>query len=104
MLFDENVNDQSNFISSNIKPLTDKIYLIVIEPIEKFVMYKTIPLLGDPELDHKNIVEEKMNLYNQYKNCTIVECSCINFNTYSMNENQVNIPINRINEAFKEYV
>jgi ppGpp synthetase/RelA/SpoT-type nucleotidyltranferase len=70
-------------------PLHSLINLMVIKPGEQFARHEKISMSGDNLQDHHSIVERKVSLYEQYPEAAIVECSCMNFATFALNEPHV---------------
>ena len=81
---------------SNLKLLGERVHLIVIEPGERFTDHLTLSLSGCANNDHQAIVAKKMELYKMFPRGAIVECSCLNFLSFQLNEPLVQVPIDRI--------
>lgn len=79
-------------------PLYNKIHLIVVQPGEKFVTHVEHSLSGNDERDHTTIVGRKLDLYTTYSDCAIVECSCMSFFSFMLNEPHVWVPVSRLKE------
>jgi len=79
-------------------PVCSQINLIVVEPGERFVRHERLLLSGDDLRDHQAIVERKVALYAEYAGAAIVECSCMNFITFALNEPQVMIPLEKLDQ------
>lgn len=77
-------------------PLHSQANLIVVGPGELFLQHERVPLSGDDLRDHQTIVERKLALYTEFQNAAIVECSCMSFMTFALNEPQVEIPAERL--------
>jgi ppGpp synthetase/RelA/SpoT-type nucleotidyltranferase len=81
-----------------ILPILNKVHIVVIEPGERFSNHIILDLSGDFERDNYLIVNKKIELYETYPNCAIVECSCMEFSTYILNEPHVNVPVSNWNK------
>lgn len=74
----------------------DRLHLIVIEPGEQFADHVIQPLSDRVKEDHEAIVAQKMDLYRAFPHAAIVECSCLNFLAFHLNEPLVQIPLERM--------
>ena len=80
----------------NAAPLRSRVHLVVVEPGERFAEHVVQPLSGDDQTDHAALVAQKMKLYTANPGSAIVECSCLNFLSFMLNESHVYVPANRI--------
>jgi ppGpp synthetase/RelA/SpoT-type nucleotidyltranferase len=80
-------------------PLCSQVNLIVVEPGELFSTHVVIRLTGKDSQDHEVIVRRKVELYASHPNCAIVECSCLNFLSFLLNEPLVWVPLDRLEKA-----
>lgn len=79
-------------------PLYSQVNLMVIQPGEYFTHHEKISLTGNDLLDHQNIVERKISLYEKYPDSAIVECTCMDFATYALNEPHVVISPDKLDQ------
>ena len=79
-------------------PVNNRINLVIIEPGEVFLKHVVIPLAGDDLADHAAIVNRKLALYSEHPGATVVECACINFYSYILNEPHVRVPASRLSQ------
>jgi ppGpp synthetase/RelA/SpoT-type nucleotidyltranferase len=90
-VIDENVE---NSVDTDRLSIISKVHLIVFKQRdEKFSDSITINLSGDYEKDNELIVDRKVDLYKAHPNSTIVECSCMDFSSYILNEPHINVPV-----------
>jgi ppGpp synthetase/RelA/SpoT-type nucleotidyltranferase len=82
-----------------LKPLFERVHLVVIEPGEQFAEHLIHSLSGDNDTDHEGIVSKKMELYSAFPGAAIVECFCANFLTFHFNEPLVRVPLDRFAKA-----
>lgn len=78
-------------------PIHSQINLIVVEPGECFARHEKLLLSGNNMHDHQSIVERKVAIYAEYPDAAIVECSCMNYITFALNEPHVYVPVDRLN-------
>lgn len=76
--------------------ITKEVHLVVVEPGEQFSDHITQPLAGRSAEDHATIVERKMSLYEKFPSAAIVECACMGFLAFHLNEPLVRVPLDRI--------
>jgi len=80
-------------------PLCSQVNLVVVERGEMFRHHEVISLTGeDDRAGHRTIVQRKLELYESYPGCAIVECSCLNFLSFLLNEPVVRVPLSRWTE------
>jgi ppGpp synthetase/RelA/SpoT-type nucleotidyltranferase len=77
-------------------PIQSRVHLIVVEPGERFARQATLAMTGNDLRDHQAIVDRKLALYAEYPGAAIVECTCMSFLTFVLNEPHVEIPPERI--------
>lgn len=80
-------------------PLRSRVNLVVVEPGELFKTQVALTLTGDDHTDHNAIVRQKVELYESHLNCAIVECSCLDFPSFLLNEPLVWVPLDRIQKV-----
>ena len=66
---------------------------------EEFSDHFIVPMSGDDETDHDCIVAKKLELYSAFPGCAFVECSCMSFDTFVLNEPHVRIPASRFSKV-----
>jgi ppGpp synthetase/RelA/SpoT-type nucleotidyltranferase len=86
-------------ISAARSRLCDRINLVVVEPGELFANHVVLSLSGDDRRDHKNVIREKMALYADFPGAALVECSCLSFFSFTLNEPHVRVPIDRLDKV-----
>ncbi|HEY1754331.1 MAG TPA: RelA/SpoT domain-containing protein [Bryobacteraceae bacterium] len=79
--------------------ITKEVHLVVVEPGEQFAAHLTQALTGQAAEDHAAIVEKKMVLYEQFPRAAIVECVCMGFLAFHLNEPLVEVPIDRVSRT-----
>jgi ppGpp synthetase/RelA/SpoT-type nucleotidyltranferase len=96
-LFD-NLPASSPSISSawGTLPFRTQVNLVVIECGEQFAAHLIQPLSGNDQRDHDNTVGLKRELYSAYPGSAIVECSCLHFLSFVLNEPHVWVPVDRL--------
>jgi ppGpp synthetase/RelA/SpoT-type nucleotidyltranferase len=80
----------------DLTPLADHIHLVVIEAGEQFAEFSTLTLTGHSAGDHAEIVKRKMSFYEKYPGAAIVECACMGFLSFHLNEPLVRVPLERV--------
>ena len=70
--------------------------VVVIQSGEQFHDQVTLTLTGRSVEDHAAIVRKKMSLYEVFSSVAIVECACMGFLAFHLNEPLVNVPLERI--------
>jgi len=77
-------------------PIWDTVNLITVLSGEQFMARLIYPLSFKDEADHNAIVSSKTSLYSTNPGCAIVECSCLSFSTFLLNEPHVRVPMDRV--------
>jgi ppGpp synthetase/RelA/SpoT-type nucleotidyltranferase len=83
----------------NALPLFTQVHLIAVEPGEQFARQIILTMSGDDLCDHQAIVDRKLGLYAEYPGAALVECSCMNFLTFVLNEPHVKVPLERLDRV-----
>jgi len=89
------VHDRGNAITWKELPLRTRTHIVVVAPGEQFVTHFVQPLTGDDLEDSNAIVNQKLGFYDSHPGSAIVECSCLHFLSFALNEPQVHIPMDR---------
>jgi ppGpp synthetase/RelA/SpoT-type nucleotidyltranferase len=74
-------------------PINSQVSLVVVGRGEQFIRQVIVPLSNNDNQNHLTIVDQKMALYEKYPGSAIVECSCMSFLTFALNEPHVKIPL-----------
>jgi ppGpp synthetase/RelA/SpoT-type nucleotidyltranferase len=74
-----------------IEPIEGQTRVIAIGAGERFIGQTIVPLTGKDFNDHTKIVESKLAAYARWPGCAVVECSCLDFLTFILNEPHVRI-------------
>jgi len=77
-------------------PLYNRVNLVVVESHERLADHVVLPLTHNDQVDHDAIVAKKLDLYSAYPKSAIVECSCLHFLSFALNEPNVCVPVDRL--------
>jgi len=80
-------------------PVCTRIHLVVVEPGERFAADVVLSLSGNDQNDHNSTVDQKLEIYTTYPGCALVECSCLHFLSFILNEPQVWVPVGRLGKV-----
>jgi len=80
-------------------PLRTRIHLVIVLPGEQFAAHVVQPLSGNDQEDHDAIVSRKLELYAPYLDSAIVECSCLHFLSFILNEPHVLVSVDRLGKV-----
>jgi ppGpp synthetase/RelA/SpoT-type nucleotidyltranferase len=83
----------------NELPIRSRVHLIAVEPGEQFALHVVVPLSGNDQQDHDASVSQKLQIYAAYPGSAIVECSCLHFLSFILNEPQVRVPVDRLGKV-----
>ena len=73
--------------------LNSTVHLVVVGSSECVRDHVLCRLTGNASDDHSAIIDEKGKLYEMYPGAHIIECSCLNWSSFLLNEPQARLPI-----------
>jgi ppGpp synthetase/RelA/SpoT-type nucleotidyltranferase len=72
-------------------PIRSRVYLMIVKPKEQFVEQRIVSLCGNDVENHHSIADAKIACYREYPAAAVVECMCVNFSAFLLNEPQVHV-------------